>query len=224
MNTDKIARILRYISGIPKSIYVNFRLLPFRQAVHLPIMVSRKTKLQSLSGKVYLGRVKMGIIRIGFGGTDMLDYRYSRSIIKITGEVHFRGKAKIAAGAKLHISGELHVGENLNISGDAMIVCAKKISIGNNVMIAWQSIIMDTDQHNIYDKNDTCINENKEIIIGNSVWIGARSFILKGSVVEDGSIIGANTTITKSFCDTSKNSIIAGNPVRVIKREIRWQS
>ena len=66
MKLDKFVKLIRYVSGIPKSIYVNFRVLPFEQAIYLPIMVSRKTKLQSLSGKVTLGKVKTGIIRIGF--------------------------------------------------------------------------------------------------------------------------------------------------------------
>lgn len=221
MKLDKLVKLVRYISGIPKSIYVNFRVLPFKQAIYLPIMVSRKTKLQSLSGKVTLGKVKTGIIRIGFGGTDMLDYRYDRSIIKITGLLHFEGKAKIGVGAKLLVNGELFLGNNFSVTGDALIICAKKISIGNDVMIAWQSIIMDSDQHRIYNHNNEYINEDKEIKIGNNVWIGAKSLILKGSSIEDGSIIGANTTITKSF--TEKNSIIAGTPARIIKTEIQWE-
>ena len=221
MKTDKVVKLIRYLAGIPKSIYVNFRVLPFRQAIYLPIMVSRKTKLQSLSGNVHLNKVKTGIIRIGFGGTDMLDYRYDRPIIKITGNLHFNGKAKIGIGAKLLVNGNLYLGNNFSVTGDALIICAKKISIGNDVMIAWRSIIMDTDQHDIYDKNNQHINENKEIIVGNNVWIGANSLILKGSIIEDGCIVGANTTITKPFKE--KNSILAGNPAKVIKTEVQWK-
>lgn len=97
----------------------------------------------------------------------------------------------------------------------------QKISIGDDTMLAWQSIIMDTDQHHIYDKDKNIINEDQKITIGNNVWIGARCFILKGVTVPDGSIIGANTTLTKSF--TTKESIIAGNPPKVIKESITWQ-
>ena len=221
MKTDKVVKLIRYLAGIPKSIYVNFRVLPFKQAIYLPIMVSRKTKLQSLSGKVILAKVKTGIIRIGFGGTDMLDYRYDRPIIKITGNLYFKGKAKIGIGAKLLVNGDLHLGNNFSVTGDALIICAKKISVGDDVMIAWRSIIMDTDQHDIYDKTNHLINENKEIIIGNNVWIGANSLILKGSIIEDGCIVGANTTITKPF--NNKNSILAGNPAKVIKTEVQWK-
>lgn len=221
MKLDKFVKLIRYISGVPKSIYVNFRLLPFKQAIQLPIMVSRKTKLQSLSGKVTLGKIKTGIIRIGFGGTDMLDYRYDRPILKITGLLHFDGKAKIGIGAKLLVNGNLSLGNNFNVTGDALIICAKKISIGNDVMIAWKSIIMDTDQHQILNNKNECINEDKEIQIGNNVWIGAQSLILKGSCIKDGCIVGANTTITKSF--DAMNSVIAGNPAKILKTQVKWK-
>lgn len=220
MNMDKISKLIRYASALPKSIYVNFRLLPPHQAIKLPIMVSRKTKLRSLSGKAHLKKTTIGIVRIGFSGTDMLDYRYDRTILKITGDIYFNGKTKIGVGAKISVSGELHLGHNFDITGDATIICAKKISIGDNTMVAWQSILMDTDQHAIC-QNESVINYDKEIIIGNNVWIGARSFILKGVTIADGSIIGANTTVTRSFQET--NSIIAGNPTKIIKKNIQWR-
>jgi len=220
MNTDKIAKLIRYIAGTPKSIYVNFKLLPFHQAIKLPIIVSRKTKLRSLSGKAHLSNVKTGIVRIGFGGTDMMDYRYDRSILKITGDIYFQGKTKIGVGAKIMVSGTLKLGNNFDITGDAMIICAKEIQIGDNTMIAWQSILMDTDQHAIYNTDNTLINQDKKITIGNNVWIGAKSFILKGSTIPDGCIVGANTTISKKF--TQKNAIIAGNPAKILKENIRW--
>ncbi|SFV65472.1 Maltose O-acetyltransferase / Chorismate mutase I  len=220
MNLDKTVKLIRYIGGIPKSIYVNFRLLPFKQAVFLPIIVSRKTKLRSLSGKAHLTKVKTGIVRIGFGGTDMMDYRYERSILKITGDIYFQGKTKIGVGAKIMVSGKLTLGNSFDITGDAMIICAKEIQIGDNCMIAWQSILMDTDQHAIYDEKKSVINQDKPIIIGNNVWIGAKSFILKGSILPDGCIIGANTTITKEF--TQQKAVIAGNPAKIIKENISW--
>ncbi len=220
MNIDKIVKLVRYAGGLPKSIYVNFRLLPFNEAIRLPIIVSRKTKLRSLSGNVHLSKVKTGIVRIGFGGTDMMDYTYQRTILKITGDIYFQGKTKIGVGARIMVSGTLRVGTHFDITGDTTIICAKEIEIGNHTMIAWQSIIMDTDQHAIYDNQQHIINQDKKITIGNNVWIGAKSFILKGSNIADGCIIGANTTITKPFI--TKNSIIAGNPAKILKENISW--
>jgi acetyltransferase-like isoleucine patch superfamily enzyme len=221
MKIGKIVNLIRYMAGIPKSIYVNFRVLPFLQAVRLPIIVSRKTKLQSLSGQVHLEKVKTGMIRIGFGNIEMLDYRYQRTLLFLEGSITFRGKCKIGMGSRLMITGALELGENFLISGDGTIICNKKIVIGNNSQMAWESIIMDTDHHQIYDEDGICINQDKEVILGNNVWIGARSFILKGSHINDGCIVGANTTITKSYDE--KKAIIAGSPARIVKHLVSWK-
>ena len=220
MNIDKLVKLVRYMAGVPKSIYVNFRLLPLKQAIYLPIMVSRKTKLRSLSGKAYLDSVKTGIVRIGFGGTDMLDYKYERTILKVTGTIHFKGKTKIGVGARIMVAGDLTLGKKFDITGNSTLICAKKITIGEDTMIAWQTVIMDTDQHNIYNEKREIINNAMPITIGNSVWIGAKSFILKGVNLPDGTIIGANTTVTHSF--EQKDTIIAGNPAKIIKENITW--
>ncbi|MDD3769138.1 MAG: acyltransferase [Sulfuricurvum sp.] len=221
LKMGKIVNLLRYISGLPKSIYVNFRLLPLSQAIYLPIIVSRKTKLQSLAGEVRLQKVKTGMIRIGFGNMQMLDYTYRRTLLCIEGIVTFKGKCKIGMASRLMVYGHLELGENFLISGDAMIVCTKKIAIGDNSTLAWESIVMDTDHHEIFDSLGKRLNPDQEVVIGSNVWVGARSFILKGSVIPDGSIIGANTTMTKSFIH--ENCIIAGNPPRILRQGVYWK-
>lgn len=57
---------------------------------------------------------------------------------------------------------------------------------------------MYNDFHKIY-KNDKVINENKRVIIGNDVWIGCRSTILKGSEIASNSVIAAASIVTKKF-------------------------
>lgn len=220
MNINKIVRVIRYIGGLPKSIYVNFRLLPLKEAIYLPIMVSRKTKLLSLSGRAHIKNPRMGIVRIGFGGSDIIDYKYRRTMLRITGDIYFNGKIKIGVATRISVSGELHLGNNFNTSGDSEIVCSKKISIDDDFLMAGKSIIMDTDSHLIYDENKNIINENKEVKIGKHVWIGTQCLILKGSVINDGCIVGANSTISKSY--NEKNSILIGNPARIGKKNIIW--
>lgn len=217
----KIKILIRYLAGLPKSIYVNFRLLPFNQAIFLPIIVSRHTLLSSLSGKVSLDKLKTGIIRIGFGNVVLLDYTHQRTILHITGNVHFCGKCKIGMGSRILVQGDLHIGENVLLSGNGKIICNKKIEIGNNTSIAWESLLMDTDEHQIYDQSSTIINPDKPITIGDNVWIAARSLVLKGSHIPHGCIIGANSLITKKF--ETQQAIIAGNPAKVIKHNITWK-
>jgi acetyltransferase-like isoleucine patch superfamily enzyme len=53
------------------------------------------------------------------------------------------------------------------------------------------------------------------------VWIGCRTLILKGVDIADGVVLAASTTLTRSI--DAQNSIVGGEPARVIKENIRWQ-
>ena len=52
------------------------------------------------------------------------------------------------------------------------------------------------------------------VVIGNHVWIGMNSVIMKGVTIGDNVIIGANSVVTR---DIPSNTIAAGIPCKVIK-------
>lgn len=52
------------------------------------------------------------------------------------------------------------------------------------------------------------------IILGNDVWVGARSTVLSGVTIGDGAVVAACSVVTK---DVPPYAIVAGNPARVIK-------
>lgn len=56
---------------------------------------------------------------------------------------------------------------------------------------------------------------DKDIVIGNGVWIGDSVIILPEVEVGDGCVIGAGSIVTK---DIPPYSIAVGNPARVIKK------
>ena len=78
---------------------------------------------------------------------------------------------------------------------------------------------MDTDFHNIKN-NETSeiINFDKEITIGNNVWIGCRCLILKGVSIPNRSVIEAGSTISKTFY--ANNTIISNNII--LKTNVDW--
>lgn len=53
-----------------------------------------------------------------------------------------------------------------------------------------------------------------DIIVENDVWIGAKSTIMSGVKIQNGSIVGANSVVTK---DVPPYSIVVGNPAKVVK-------
>jgi acetyltransferase-like isoleucine patch superfamily enzyme len=94
--------------------------------------------------------------------------------------------------------------------GRTFIGAAKLVTIGNNTMIAGEVRIMDTDLHGM----DGQTAQEKPVTIGNHVWIGIRSIILKGVTIGDNAIVGAGSVVTKSI---APNTVVAGNPARLIR-------
>lgn len=110
------------------------------------------------------------------------------------------------------------IGNNFRMSNSA-ICCANKITFGENVMIGGGCKIWDSDFHPI-NSNQRSLTPNsnyssKEIEIGNDVFIGGCSIILKGVTIGDNSIIGAGSVVSKSI---PPNEIWAGNPATYIKK------
>lgn len=91
------------------------------------------------------------------------------------------------------------------MNSNSTLVAAYKIVLGNDVMISRNVVIYDSDFHSILDEKGLCINKTREIHIGNHVWLAANVTVLKGSVIGDGTIIAANTTVHETI---PPNSIV----------------
>ena len=83
-------------------------------------------------------------------------------------------------------------------------------------------MIMDSDDHPVSpEKRLLKLPVEKEDIkpikIGNNVWIGAFSAILKGVKIGENSIIAARSVVTG---DVMPNSVYAGSPAKPIRRDI----
>ncbi len=156
-------------------------------------------------------------MRIGFGSVETYDYRYQRTIISGS----FYGKAKIGFGSRLSVDGELNVGHNFHISAASTVICRKNITIGENCLIGWESLITDSDLHPIFNLQKERINIDQAVTIGDHCWIGAKASILKGAFVANNNVFALGSIVTGKH--EQENTIIAGNPAKVIKKNIIWQ-
>lgn len=105
--------------------------------------------------------------------------------------------------------GNITIGDNCGFSG-VSIVSSIGITIGNNVMCGTNVMIGDRNDHeDLYPQF-----KPEPIFIGNNVWIGMNTVIMKGVTIGDNVIIGANSVVTK---DIPSNFIAVGNPCKPIK-------
>lgn len=192
--------------------------------MRFPFWISSKTYLRKTKGSINInGPISTGMIRIGYGDIGIFDKKRSRTIWEVAGKVIFEGKAEIGHGSKISVgeSGELVLGKNFAITAETAIIAYKKVVFGNDCLLSWEILIMDTDLHPIMNAADEILNPDAAILIGNSVWIGCRSTILKGSVIPDGSVIAANSIVSKKLSGT--NQIFGKQPITSIAQNIYWR-
>ena len=112
----------------------------------------------------------------------------------------------------------VEIGHKSYVNHDSEIRCREYIKIGDNVSIAYNVLIQDSDYHTTYDENGKSKLDTLPITIENNVWIGANAIILKGVTLGEGCIVAAGSVVTKS---APAYSLVAGNPARIIKENIK---
>ncbi len=216
-----MSKLFLYALAIPKTLAFNFRYFPLGQALRLPVFVSHRVWLKQMSGQVRLGKIRTGVVTLGFGDVGIFDRMVSRTIWQVSGAVEFRGKAKIGHGSKINVQGILTIGDNFRMTAESAIIARHRVEIGDEVLVSWDVLVMDTDFHKIYDQDNLHINPDRPITIGNRVWIGCRSLILKGVRLADGVVVAAGSTVSKSV--EVGDAVIGGNSCSPLREGIRWE-
>lgn len=134
--------------------------------------------------------------------------------------------------------GVITIGDDTFI-GASSLICACDIEIGANVLIAWGVTIIDHNAHSLHwherandvrdyhswrasgqsmplsETKDWSVVPMQKVSIGDKVWIGFNSIILKGVRIGEGAVIGAGSVVTK---DVPAWTVVGGNPARVLRK------
>ena len=104
----------------------------------------------------------------------------------------------------------------------------KKVIIGRDCMFSYENELWAGDGHSIFDvKSSKCINRNltgvfhpkNQLVIGDHVWVGKQAFLIHGTNIGSGSIVGARSVVKGIF---PNNCSIAGNPATSVKEDVAW--
>ena len=145
--------------------------------------------------------------------------------ITLGNRVYCRGLLRCGARG----SGSISIGDEVYIGDDCIISSESCVEIGQLTMISHGVHIFDSIGHPI----DPLLRERdwriilgdipkprpevakSPVRIGQRVWIGFNSVVMRGVTIGDGAIVGAGSVVVD---DVPSNTIVVGNPARITKK------
>jgi acetyltransferase-like isoleucine patch superfamily enzyme len=113
--------------------------------------------------------------------------------------------------------GELLIGNDVFISGLCTIAAEKHVSIGSGAMIAEMVSIRDHDHDPSYPPKDGRTVQ-ADVAIGERVWLGAKSTIVRGGSVGEDAVVGANAVVNRAV---PARCLAAGVPAQIKRDNVK---
>lgn len=107
----------------------------------------------------------------------------------------------------------LSIGDGTSINRGVSICAQQSIQIGRDCGIGNDCLIFDTDFHALGDGSEA--TNASPVVIGDKVWLAARSVILKGVTIGDGAVICAGSVVATNV---APYTMVGGVPARVIRK------
>lgn len=213
-----LLQILRYF--IP-TLWVNFKCLPFCQAIKLPILVY-KPHFRSLKGKIVIEseNVRFGMIRMGFFTCAIFPNNgfvlQNEGVLIFKGRFHMGNDCYVICGKQ----GRIEFGDDFRVTAGLKMVSQCGMTFGKETRIGWGNLIIDSNFHPLYDTGKKKFKKAfGKINIGASNWFATQCMVMPGVSTPERCIFGARTIVTcgakyESFC------VHGGSPVRVLSHNV----
>lgn len=212
--------MLRYLH---KTIYFNFRSLPFSQAVKLPIWLYRP-HIVSCKGKVILGgAIRSGMIRMGFNMVSI--YPRNGVTIENRGVMVFNGRCSIGNDSYISVGRHRKIvfGDRCTATASLKLASHCGITFGDKVSIGWNCMFIDTDFHRLTRVDGKKVKAYGEIKVGNNVWFGNNCTVMKNTVIPDFTTIAAGTMLVGRL-DTPEKVVIGNKRTTEVLKSGIWRN
>lgn len=111
----------------------------------------------------------------------------------------------------IDMGSNVRMGENCFINHGLTVMSRGGVEIADDVMIGPNASLLTAN----HDFEDHMVLLCQKIRIGENAWIGANATILPGVTVGKNAVVASGAVVTR---DVEPNTVVGGNPARVIKR------
>lgn len=212
-----------YTVNWTKTLYFNFKKLPYSTARKLPFFFYGKVKFNCITGSVEItGPIKRGMI--GFGQAyEMNTIHKGIAEITLAGKLVFKGHFQFGKDYFVFIANDAYceLGNMASIAGNGKLICTEKIILGKYARFGSEAQIIDTNFHDMIDtQTKEVFKKSAPITIGNYNFISNRVTVLKGASTPDYCTIASNSLCTKNYKNLGQNILIGGIPAKLIREDI----
>lgn len=121
--------------------------------------------------------------------------------------VSLRNGERITVGARTQIGERVYLWAG-DVSG--RITIGEHCRFGPEVFVTASDYGLQPDQPIAYQERN-----ERDVVIGDDVWLGARAFVGAGVTIGDGCVVSAGSVVTKSL---PPGSVAVGIPARIVRR------
>jgi acetyltransferase-like isoleucine patch superfamily enzyme len=132
---------------------------------------------------------------------------------------------ELAPGGNVNIGDDTSIQDRSIFLGDVTI--GRYCTIAPNVYVSSGTHFFDIRPHALIKDQDRHASQNgaaiegssHKIVVEDDCWLGINTVLMPGIVVGKGSVVGANSVVTR---DVDPYTVVAGGPARVIGQRLRF--
>lgn len=224
--TDRTHRRVLFLAlrrlNVLKTLWFNFRTLPFRQAVRLPVWIYGRVSFVSLRGRVEIRaeRISPAMIHLGFPEDMYFNPKYG-GVIYNDGELIFEGGMYAMCGYNFHTypGGRIVFGSETKCGAKNTWVSRKEIRVGKHTRLGYDLLVMDSNFHFTKDRETSTVRKvDHTVVFGQYNWINSRVIINAGTRTPDNLIVASGSLLNKDYtASVPEYSLVGGTPAKLIK-------
>lgn len=203
------------------TLWFNFRFLPFKQAIHLPILVWGRPKIINLNPDFEIifecEEIKRGLVKMNRTGEYPSHSGGHTEFILCGKRIVFKGRAFIGCGTRIisYLNSTIMIGNHAVISQKDTIISCEKLVLGDFVTMGSKVQIMDSSMHFVYLADERKVQKlSSPVIIGHNTWLANGVSVYKGTILPPYSTVAGGSMVNRDYSKEPEGTCFVGSPAK----------